>query len=201
MPVYVCFRGDCDHIALEKAGAFAVEDALGRNWICYQSSRQSLSEPDTEEERQAFRDMFALQGAAHEQGLSKEGTSMSEIDCDNSEELKIKLAEREIREQRETEAKQAREEAKRRGEIVMPKVVKYSIVWWEPHNKDMDTYCIHLDMENGNGASMNIESLPRLQMMVHLLKSFKHVTYDTDNQSLIFGPEQPGEGSEQKPAS
>jgi len=96
--VYTCFRGDCDYIALEKAGVFAVQDALGRNWLCVLSSRQRLGKPPvTEEEMQALKDIDHLQGVMHEKGFANEGTSFTQVDCDNIDQLRLQLAKSDIR--------------------------------------------------------------------------------------------------------
>jgi hypothetical protein len=98
MPVYTCFQGDCDYIALEKAGVFALQDALGRNWLCVVSSRQRLGEPlVTEEERKALEDFDYLQGVMDEKGFAKEGTIFAQVDCDGNDQLRLQLAKSGIR--------------------------------------------------------------------------------------------------------
>ena len=34
---YKCLSGDSEHLALMERDAVAVQDAKGRNWICYRS--------------------------------------------------------------------------------------------------------------------------------------------------------------------
>jgi hypothetical protein len=42
MPVYDCYRGHAEGIALEKAGCFVIQDARGRDWFCFESSLKTL---------------------------------------------------------------------------------------------------------------------------------------------------------------
>jgi hypothetical protein len=46
MPVYDCYRGHAEGIALEKVGCFVTKDLRGRDWFCFESSLPTLSGVD-----------------------------------------------------------------------------------------------------------------------------------------------------------
>jgi hypothetical protein len=46
MPVFDCYRGHAEGIALDKEDCFVIKDARERDWFCFQSSLPSLSGVD-----------------------------------------------------------------------------------------------------------------------------------------------------------
>jgi uncharacterized protein (DUF433 family) len=90
MPIYLCYRGDCDNLAYQQAGRppFVAVDALGREWLCVETT---LTEMPTEFLPGSAAEMLEAQGAAHRQGLSLEGTSVSLYDCPDDDSLRRRL--------------------------------------------------------------------------------------------------------------
>jgi uncharacterized protein (DUF433 family) len=90
MPVFACYLGDCDNLALQSEGCsvFVARDALGREWKCVETVEAGLGDsfitPDVWDMRQA-------QEAAHLQGASSQGTRMLRIDCRDEADLRRKL--------------------------------------------------------------------------------------------------------------
>jgi hypothetical protein len=88
MPVYLCYRGDCNHLALQAGQpVFTAMDALGRTWLCLETGLAGIPPgfPDTVWE------MLEVQGLAHNKRLSHEGTQQSWFDCRNEADLRRKL--------------------------------------------------------------------------------------------------------------
>jgi uncharacterized protein (DUF433 family) len=90
MSIYFCYRGDCDNLAYQQAGRppFVAVDALGREWLCVETA---LTEMPTEFLPGSAGEMMDAQGAAHRQGLSLEGTSVSLYDCPDDDSLRRRL--------------------------------------------------------------------------------------------------------------
>jgi hypothetical protein len=90
MPIYVCYRGDCDNLAYEQEGPtpFVAVDALGRQWLCVETT---LTVMPSEFPPGITKEMIDAQGKAHWQGLSREGTSISWYDCPDEESLRRRL--------------------------------------------------------------------------------------------------------------
>jgi uncharacterized protein (DUF433 family) len=89
MPVYVCYRGDCDDLALQQAGraVFVAHDALGRSWLCVETTLPVISGdvPDSVVE------MIVAQGLAQQHGFSLDGTSVSQFVCPDEDALRREL--------------------------------------------------------------------------------------------------------------
>src|SRR5437762_3008108 len=90
MPVFGCYRGDCDNLAFEAAGrkVFRARDALGREWLCVDSG---LSEIGSEFLPPAALEMMKAQALAHGQGLSGEGSEQLLLDCPDEAALRRHL--------------------------------------------------------------------------------------------------------------
>jgi hypothetical protein len=86
MPVYACFRGDCDNLALTEAECFAVRDSQERNWLCFQTTAKDLLGP----EALIFPTVVAQQKLS-KLGLAVEGTKCSMHDCRDVQELRRAL--------------------------------------------------------------------------------------------------------------
>src|SRR6266511_3476861 len=90
MPVYACYCGDCDNLALQAEGdrVFFAQDALGCTWACAvsrqtENTAEFLS-PDVLE-------MMKAQQLAHRKGNSREGTRMMLLDCPDEVSLRHRL--------------------------------------------------------------------------------------------------------------
>jgi hypothetical protein len=112
MPVYNCYRGHAEGIALEKEGCFVLQDLRGRDWFCFESDIPSLAGVDREalirekaaEMGQRIQRLFGL-------GLKQPHSACTVVDCANMEELRRLLAnskdaEDHIKETQEQEGKQ-----------------------------------------------------------------------------------------------
>ena len=85
---YKCLRGDSEHLALMERDAVAIEDALGRTWICYPIA-------DRKAERLPMKahvaEVFQTDATARRQGISRQGTEVRIYFCEDSSELHEKL--------------------------------------------------------------------------------------------------------------
>lgn len=90
MPIFACYRGDCNNLSYQQAGRslFLAVDALGQEWLCVETT---LAEIPTEFMPESAIEMMDAQGKAHKHGLSVEGTSVSLFDCPNEESLRRRL--------------------------------------------------------------------------------------------------------------
>jgi hypothetical protein len=93
MPVYNCYRGHAEGIALEKEGCFVLQDLRGRDWFCFESSIPSLAGVDREalikERAQEMSERIArLWGL----GLKSPHSACTVVDCANMEELRKLLS-------------------------------------------------------------------------------------------------------------
>jgi uncharacterized protein (DUF433 family) len=90
MPIYVCYRGDCDHLAHQVPGRspFVTKDALGRDWLCVETTWTSIP-PDFATNN--FIETIQAQVGANRQGLSREGTDTSWFDCADETSLRRQL--------------------------------------------------------------------------------------------------------------
>jgi hypothetical protein len=86
MPVYACFRGDCDNMALTEDNCFAVQDFQSRNWLCFETTANNLLAPET----LIFQTVKAQQ-LLKRLGQASEGTQCSMHDCQDIDELKQAL--------------------------------------------------------------------------------------------------------------
>jgi uncharacterized protein (DUF433 family) len=67
---------------------FVAVDALGQEWLCVETT---LTEMPTEFLPASAADMMEAQQRAHRQGMSLEGTSVSEYDCPDDDSLRRRL--------------------------------------------------------------------------------------------------------------
>jgi len=91
MPIYICYRGDCDNLALQQKQeppAFVARDALGRDWLCIETRLVQIPREFLPDEVQ---EIIIAQGVAHRLGLSGEGTSVSYLDCSDEASLRRQL--------------------------------------------------------------------------------------------------------------
>jgi hypothetical protein len=94
MPVYNCYRGHAEGIALEKEGCFVLQDLRGRDWFCFESNLPSLAGVDrdtlikerAQEMSERIQRMWGL-------GLKSPHSACTVVDCANTEELRRLLAE------------------------------------------------------------------------------------------------------------
>lgn len=93
MPVYNCYRGHADGIALEKEGCFVLQDTRGRDWFCFESEITSLAGVDREalirekagEMSERIQKLWGL-------GLKSPHSACTVVDCANVDELRELLA-------------------------------------------------------------------------------------------------------------
>lgn len=84
MALFICFRGDCDNAALEKPGAFSVQDTRGRNWLCHEAD---ANHDPVEMLMEASR----MQRTLHAQGMSNQGLEIREERCEDRKALAMRL--------------------------------------------------------------------------------------------------------------
>ena len=70
---FICLHGDCDNYALTKDNCFAVLDAAGRNWLCYEPE-DIANEIDTLQT-----ELSQMQAKAYALGLARRGTNLSVV--------------------------------------------------------------------------------------------------------------------------
>jgi uncharacterized protein (DUF433 family) len=89
VPVYICYRGDCDHLAFQQAGLslFVAKDALQRDWLCIRTELEEI--PDGLPA--SIAEMIAARCAAHQQQVAAEGTAVAMHLCSDDEELRREL--------------------------------------------------------------------------------------------------------------
>jgi hypothetical protein len=87
MPVYACMRGDCNNLALSEDNCFALSDARGRDWLCFETALKNLDDsgPLIIETLVAQRKLSLL-------GQAAEGTQISMHDCQDMDELRKVLS-------------------------------------------------------------------------------------------------------------
>jgi hypothetical protein len=81
---YKCFRGGNSHFALSEPHSFNVNDAAGRDWICFPVPRKVVEGHDL------LMDLVDVQGADEKSG---EETVVRLVFCQDKEELASKLVE------------------------------------------------------------------------------------------------------------
>lgn len=84
---YICFRGDCDQIAVQigSQSVFVAQDAVGRNWLCVDTELPEVAERLSDD---SFKALIEAQRSAHRQGFSREGTQQLEIECEDEAALR-----------------------------------------------------------------------------------------------------------------
>ena len=80
---YKCFRGMNSHFGLSEPHSFTVNDAAGRDWICYPVPKEVVQNLDL------LTDLVDVQRA---DGKSEEETVVRLVFCRDREELSVKLA-------------------------------------------------------------------------------------------------------------
>jgi hypothetical protein len=94
MPVYDCYRGHAEGIALEKAGCFVTKDLRGRDWFCFQSSLPTLAGVDRD---QLVKEKAAEMGARIQRlwglGLRSPHSACTVVECPGQDDLPRLLAE------------------------------------------------------------------------------------------------------------
>jgi uncharacterized protein (DUF433 family) len=86
MPVYACYRGDCDHLALQAEGpsAFVAKDAFGHDWLCVETGLAEIPGGVPE----SVWEMLEAQARAHKLGLSRQGSRVAMYDRPDMEGLR-----------------------------------------------------------------------------------------------------------------
>jgi hypothetical protein len=85
---YKCLCGDSEHLALMEHDAVALQDARGRNWICYTIADQEAEELPM---LAHVADVFETDAIARRQGIGGDGTEVRIYYCENEDELFEKL--------------------------------------------------------------------------------------------------------------
>jgi uncharacterized protein (DUF433 family) len=90
MPVYVCYRGDCDNLASLQPGRnlFVAQDAIERNWLCVETELKQLP---SESSPELMEELMRAQALLHEKGLSVEGTEQTVLECADEKSLRRQL--------------------------------------------------------------------------------------------------------------
>ena len=93
MPVYNCYRGHAEGIALEKEGCFVLQDLRGRDWFCFESAMPSLAGVDREALiKEKATEMSERIARLWGLGLKQPQAACTVVDCANPEELRRLLA-------------------------------------------------------------------------------------------------------------
>ena len=88
---YKCLRGDSENLGLTEPDSFAVEDAKGRNWICYPVSEEDVEKLNLLDH---VADAMVADAALSRHGLSQQGTKVRVYFCEDEGELREKLGQR-----------------------------------------------------------------------------------------------------------
>jgi uncharacterized protein (DUF433 family) len=91
MPIFICYRGDCDNLAQQQEQGlplFVAQDALGRAWLCIETHLKQMPMEFLPNEVQ---EIMIAQGIAHRLGLSNEGTSVTYLDCPDEASVRHRL--------------------------------------------------------------------------------------------------------------
>lgn len=86
---YKCLRGDSENLAVGEPDSFAMEDANGRNWICFPVSREDV---DTLSLLDHLADVVQADASLRKHGLNETGTEVRIYYCHHLHELHHKLA-------------------------------------------------------------------------------------------------------------
>jgi hypothetical protein len=87
---YKCLRGDSENLALTEPYSFVVQDAKGRNWICYPVSREDVEKLSLLDQ---VGDVKEADAKLRKHGLAGEGTEVRVYFCRDEEDLRERLAE------------------------------------------------------------------------------------------------------------
>jgi uncharacterized protein (DUF433 family) len=88
MPIYVCYRGDCSHLAFQEEGGklIVAKDVMGQEWLCVESQWEEMPADSTQ-----LTDLWAAQVRAHQQGFNIEGTQLMFLRCEDEVALRRKI--------------------------------------------------------------------------------------------------------------
>ena len=92
MRVFICYRGDCDTLALSEPTRFVFVDARGRKWLCHEGDEADLDVPAMQR-RQAALEQRLLE--RRQQGLSADTGTQTVVRCAAKEDLAVLLADEE----------------------------------------------------------------------------------------------------------
>jgi hypothetical protein len=108
MPVYNCYRGHADGIALEKEWCFVLQDLRGRDWFCFESDIPSLAGVDREALiQEKAKEMSERIGRLWGLGLKSPHSACTVVDCSGTEELRQLLSSSKDAQDQMNEASQA----------------------------------------------------------------------------------------------
>ena len=94
MPVYNCYRGHAEGIALEREGCFIIRDLRGRDWLCFESSLPSLAGVDRDALIQEnAREMAERIAQLWSRDIKFSRSACTVVECAEIEELPRLLAE------------------------------------------------------------------------------------------------------------
>jgi hypothetical protein len=94
MPVYNCYRGHAEGIALEKEGCFAIRDLRGRDWTCFESNLPILAGTDRDSLIQENAKEIAERTARFwNPSLPLSHSACTVVECSDVDELPRMLAE------------------------------------------------------------------------------------------------------------
>ena len=86
---YKCLRGDSENLGLTEPDSFVMEDANGRNWICFPVSREDVAKLTLLDH---VADVQQADAALGKHGMSETGTELRIYFCRHHYELHHKLA-------------------------------------------------------------------------------------------------------------
>lgn len=86
---YKCLRGDSENLGLTEPFSFVVQDASGKDWICYPVSRADVEKLSLLDH---VVDAMQADTKLREHGLSDHGTETRLCFCQDVSELREKLA-------------------------------------------------------------------------------------------------------------
>jgi hypothetical protein len=87
---YKCLCGDSEHLGLVEPDSVAVQDATGRNWICYPIPDKIVDELSMLEH---LNDVHWADFTATKQGFATVGTQVRIYYCEDEDDLFEKLSE------------------------------------------------------------------------------------------------------------
>ena len=85
---YKCLCGDSEHLALMERDAVAVQDAAGRNWICYPIAARKVENLTM---LAHVSEVFEADATARRQGIAQQGTEVRIYYCEDEQDLFEKL--------------------------------------------------------------------------------------------------------------
>jgi hypothetical protein len=85
---YKCLCGDSQHLALMERDAVAVQDAVGRNWICHPIATRKVENLTM---LAHVSEVHEADATARRQGIGQQGTEVRIYYCEDERELSEKL--------------------------------------------------------------------------------------------------------------